>query len=168
MNEQHFNSLLKDVPNYLGSFAADELNEVKITKNPTLLVVNYDERSDTGSHWIGVAIFLKHVYICDSLGGIAPTKNISQGWINFLYLLSRTRNLVITKQLQPKQSAFCGLYVVTFIKEMSQNSFSDFLRLFTDDLKKNDVIVQFLYKQRKMKKINGKAFVHSKSLSHNK
>lgn len=167
MNEQHLNNLLRNVPNYLGSFAADELNEVKITENPTLLVVNYDERSDKGSHWIGVAIFLKDVYICDSLGGIAPTKRLSQGWINFLYLLSRSRNLIITKQLQPIDSAFCGLYVATFVKELSRNTFEDFLRLFTEDLRKNDVIVQFLYKQSTIRKINGKASVHAKSLSNN-
>ena len=164
MNEQQLNNYLKGVPNYLGSFAADELNEVKLDEKQKLIVVNYDERQDLGSHWIGLAITLKNVYICDSLGGIAPTKNLSQGWINFLYLLSRTRNLIITKQLQSINSVFCGLYVAIFIKEMSQTSFTEFLRLFTDDLNKNDVIVQFLYKQRKIKKNNGKAFVHSKSL----
>ena len=167
MNEQHLNNLLKNVPNYLGSYAADELNEVKISKNQMLLLVNYDERSDIGSHWIGLAIFPSKVYICDSLGGIAPTKYLSQGWINFLYLLSRTRDLLITKQLQPINSSLCGLYAATFIEEMTRSSFQDFLKLFTDDLHKNDVIVQFLYKHKLCAKFNGKAFVHAKSLPDN-
>ena len=144
MNEQELNQLLKSEKNYLGSFAADELNQVKIRDSPSLLIVNYDNRSDTGSHWIGVAIFLKHVYICDSLGGIAPTRNLSQGWINFLYLLSRSRNLTLTTQLQPIDSSLCGLYAVTFVKEMASGSFEDFLRLFTTDLNTNDEIIQFL------------------------
>ena len=167
MNEQHLNNLLKNVPNYHGSYAADELNEVKLDEKPKLIVVNYDERSDVGSHWIGVAIYLTQVYICDSLGGIAPTKHLSQGWINFLYLLSRTRDLHITKQLQPNDSSLCGLYVAAFIDEMANHSFRDFLRLFTDDLQKNDVIVQFLYKHKLCAKFNGKAFVHAKSLPDN-
>ena len=144
MNEQELNQLLKSEKNYLGSFAADELNQVKIRDSPSLLIVNYDNRSDTGSHWIGVAIFLKDVYICDSLGGIAPTKNLSQGWINFLYLLSRSRNITLTKQLQPIDSSLCGLYAVTFVKEMASGSFEAFLRLFTTDLNTNDEIIQFL------------------------
>ena len=144
MNEQELNQLLKSEKNYLGSFAADELNQVKIRDSPSLLIVNYDNRSDTGSHWIGVAIFLKDVYICDSLGGIAPTKNLSQGWINFLYLLSRSRNITLTNQLQPIDSSLCGLYAVTFVKEMASGSFEDFLRLFTTDLNTNDEIIQFL------------------------
>ena len=167
MNEQHLNNLLKNVPNYHGSFAANELNEVKINDSPVLLLVNYDERSDIGSHWIGVAIFLKQVYICDSLGGIAPTKYLSQGWINFLYILSQTRELIMTKQLQPIESYRCGLYAALFINEMSRNSFQDFLKVFTNDLQKNDVIVQFLYKHKIKSNFNGKAFVHAKSLPYN-
>ena len=146
MNEQELNQLLKSEKNYLGSFAADELNQVKIRDSPSLLIVNYDNRSDTGSHWIGVAIFLKDVYICDSLGGIAPTRNLSQGWINFLYLLSRSRNITLTNQLQPIDSSLCGLYAVTFVKEMASGSFEDFLRLFTTNVNTNDEIIQFLTK----------------------
>lgn len=143
MDEQKLNSLLKNVPNYQGSFAANELNQVKIS-DQNLIVINFDERKDQGSHWIGLKIDLKYVYICDSLGGIAPTKYQSQGLINFLYLLSRTRNIVITKQLQPIDSSLCGLYAVTFIREMNNGSFEDFLRLFTNDYRTNDEIVRFL------------------------
>ena len=90
MNEQRLNSLLKTVSNYQGSFAVDELNQVKISQ-PTLLVVNLDDRKSRGSHWIGVAINMKTVYICDTLGGLLPNKKTPNKWIQFLRLLTEKR-----------------------------------------------------------------------------
>ena len=151
MEEQRLNKMLENVPNYLGSFAVDELSAVQPNDHRNLLVVNLDERTGVGSHWIAMAIDLKNVYICDSLGGISPTKFVSQSWINFLYLLSRTRSICITKQLQNLNSGLCGLYSVLFVQEMNNGSFEDFLRLFTLDVNKNDEIVQFLVYKGKEK-----------------
>ena len=144
MNEQQLNNLLAHVKNYQGSFAVDELNQVKISQ-PTLLVVNLDDRKSRGSHWIGVAIYMKTVYICDTLGGLLPNKRTPDEWVQFLRLLTEKRNLVITKRLS--ESGLCGLFCVTFIKEMAQtNDFSEFIKLFSSDLSTNDTIVRFLNK----------------------
>ena len=144
MNEQQLNNLLQAVPNYQGSFAVDELNQVKITY-PTFLVVNLDERNGRGNHWIGVAIYMKNVFICDTLGGLLPDNKLPQQWINFLKLLLIDRQLVITKKLSEK--GLCGLFCVTFIKEMShKNNFCSFISLFSTDLSTNDTVVEFLNK----------------------
>lgn len=146
MNEQRLNNLLQAVPNYQGSFAVNELDQVKI-KYPTFLVVNLDDRNGKGTHWIGFAIYMKDVYICDSLGGIKPDKKISAEWFYFLKLISTERNVIITKQLS--DSGLCGLFCVTFIKEMSRtNDFCDFITLFSSDLSTNDTVVKFLNKRK--------------------
>ena len=151
MNEQRLNKMLENVPNYLGSFAVDELSAVQPKDHRNLFVINLDERAGVGSHWIAVAIDLKNVYICDSLGGISPTKFLSQSWINFLYLLSQTRRIHITKQLQHINSDLCGLYCILFVREMINGTFDEFLRLFTPNKKTNDDLVQFLVYKGKEK-----------------
>ena len=144
MNEQQLNSLLARVPNYQGSFAVNELNQIKL-KYPALFVVNLDERDDEGTHWIGVAVYLNTVYVCDTLGGSLPDSKTPAKWVHFLKLITDHRKLVVTKRLSTK--GLCGLFCVTFIKEMSRtNNFHDFLLLFSSDLSTNDTVVQFLNK----------------------
>jgi len=147
MDENQINHLLKNVPNYQGSFAVDELNETKVLFYPSFLVINLDTRGNNGTHWIAVAIYQSQIFICDSLGGILPDKTFPRQLIDFLYPLATTRKLHITKQLQPFSSNLCGLYCITFIKEMSEhNCFCEFLRLFSTDYVQNDTVVKFLNK----------------------
>ena len=144
MDEHELNKLLKKIPNYQGSFAVDELNQVKI-RYPTFLVVNLDKRGERGNHWVGVAIYMNFVYICDTLGGALPDNKSPKQWINFLKLITTSRQLIVTKRLS--DSGLCGLFCVTFIKEMAKtNDFSDFIRLFSSDLSTNDTVVKFLNK----------------------
>ena len=144
MNEQELNNLLARVPDYQGSFAVNELNQVEL-KYPALFVVNLDERNDEGTHWIGLAVYFKTVYVCDTLGGLIPNKKTPVKWIHFLKLITDHRKLVVTKRLS--QTGLCGLFCVTFIKEMAaSNNFSEFIKLFSSDLSTNDIIVKFLNK----------------------
>ena len=145
MNEQRLNSLLAHVKNYQGSFAVDELNQIKL-RYPSLFVVNLDERGDKGTHWIGVAVYQNVVYLCDTLGGISPDRKTHSKWTYFLKIITMNRKLVLTKRLSEK--GLCGLFCVTFIKEMSRtNNFSDFIQLFSSDLSTNDNVVKFLNKK---------------------
>ena len=148
MDESELNKQLKNVKEYLGSYAADELKSVKFVFYPTFLIINLDERKMVGSHWISVAVYHNCVYICDSLGGITPTDNMSKSLINFLNLITRNKKLVMTKRLQPMYSDKCGYYCVVFVKEMSKtHCFCEFIKLFTFDLYQNDKIVDFLIKK---------------------
>ena len=151
MEESVINNQLKRVPNYLGSYAVDELHDLKVSYYPSFIIINLDERHGTGTHWIAVAIYQNTIYLCDSLGGINPTRTIPIQLINFLHAFTTKRKLCITKQLQPKSSGTCGLYCILFIHEMSQNhSFTEFLRFFTTDLHQNDILVKFLNKSVKL------------------
>jgi len=145
MQEHRLNQLLKKMPRYQGSFALDELKNVEIKTFPEFIVVNLDNRNENGSHWIALAIYQSHVFICDSLGGIMPDKKFPSALINFLHILLFTRKLFITKQLQPIESDKCGEYAVAFVREMSRhNSFCSFMTLFTTNLRQNDTIISFL------------------------
>ena len=148
MDEREINSRLKNVKRYIGSFAADELYQIKFHDYPSFVIINMDCRNWKGSHWIALAIYPQHLYICDSLGGIKPTETIPQELINYLNHISQFRRVCVTKQLQSLSSSLCAEYCIHFVKEMSRtNSFKNFLEYFSDDFEKNDSIIQFLNKK---------------------
>ena len=145
MFENEINEQLKKVKNYDGSYAVDELKNVKLRNFPCFLTINLGSRQSEGTHWISLAIYLNHIFVCDSLGGINPTKTIPIDLINFLDLISINRTLCISRQLQPLNSKKCGNYCVLFVLEMfKHNSFNQFLSIFTHDKIKNDKIITFL------------------------
>ena len=147
MDENQINEKLQKNQKYQGSFALDELKEINVADQPTFAIINLDPREATGSHWIAIGIYFNDIYICDSLGGLLPNDNFPTELLRFLSVLSVTRNIHITKQLQPTSSSLCGLYCITFINEMSKsNSFYDFIKLFSTNLYQNDVIVRFINK----------------------
>ena len=148
MDEWEINRRLKKIKNYLGTFALDELNEVKINNFPIFFIINLDNRKHgDGTHWIALAVYKTELIICDSLGGLLPNDSFPAELITFLNALLVKRNLEMTKQLQPDDSDTCGYYCVTFIIEMSKhNNFGDFLSLFTKNLSSNDRVIKFLNK----------------------
>lgn len=147
MDEEKINQQLQNIENYQGSFAVDELNEIKLAYYPTMVIINLDKRSMGGSHWISVAVYKTKVFICDSLGGVKPNNPFPPELSFFLNNLLRKRRLLITKRLQPINSQLCGLYCITFVKELSKNNcFYDFLNLFSCNLQQNDDIIKFLNK----------------------
>ena len=149
MEENEINHQLRNVENYLGSYAIDELNEIKVSNYPSFIVLNLDTRNGIGMHWIALAIYFNEIYVCDSLGGIIPDGSMPQPLIDFLHIFSSSRKLYVTKQLQHTSSGTCGLYCITFIKQMSKfNNFGEFLRLFTDNFYQNDIIIKFLNKMQ--------------------
>lgn len=148
MDESEINKRLKSVANYLGTFALDELNEIKIVNFPSFFVINLDNREyGDGKHWIALAVYQKRLFICDSLGGLLPDETFPTELIEFLNALLNKRKLEMTKQLQPDESDTCGYYCVTFILEMAKtNDFEEFLSLFTNNFYSNDMVIKFLNK----------------------
>ena len=149
MDESEINHRLRKIKNYLGSFALDELNEIKIVLVPSFFVINLDHRQHgNGTHWIALAVYRKTLIICDSLGGLQPDESFSAELIQFLNPLLQQRKLEMTKRLQPLSSETCGYYCITFIREMSKtNNFIDFLSLFSSNLRANDLMIKFLNKR---------------------
>ena len=142
LGENEINDVLKNVHNFLGTYAIDELGELKISKYPVFIIINLDKRSGGGTHWVGLAIFDDDVYICDSLGYLMPNQHFPNELIKFLHLITFQRNLHITRKLQATNSNTCGYYTVLFVHMFSlKKSFNNFLNLFSHNAHKNDKLV---------------------------
>ena len=142
MDENEINKTLKQVSGYLGTFAVNELDNLRISHYPSFLVINLDERNGGGTHWIAIAMYQNDVFICDSLGTLLPTDDFPTKLVNFLYRVTYNRQLYITQQLQSLSSVACGLFSIFFVHYMStNNNFSDFLSKFSTNLDMNDLIV---------------------------
>ena len=112
MEENELNAVLNNVPGYLGTFALDELETLKIRIFPCFLIVNLDLRKNSGTHWIALAIYLNDIFICDSLDTLIPNKRFPKELINFLHVITYKKSIHITQQLQTDFSSLCGKLIV--------------------------------------------------------
>ena len=112
MDENEINEKLRKTNNYLGTYSLDELSSLRISIYPSYLIINMDLRGNSGTHWIGMALYHQDVYLCDSLGTLIPDKRFPIELINFLHLVSFNKKLHISKQLQSYSSNLCGKYCV--------------------------------------------------------
>ena len=147
MDESKINKSVRNVPGYLGTFARNELESLKISHYPSFVIVNLDERAGDGSHWIAIAMFLNDVYICDSLGVLMPNDDFPKELVNFLYRVCFRRRLHITRQLQQATSNTCGLYCIFFVHYCQTHTFVSFLSKFSHDYTTNDLLVNLYAKQ---------------------
>ena len=147
MNENEINRKLNKITNYIGTFALNELSNLRLSIYPSFLVVNLDLRGNQGTHWIGIALYHNDIYVCDSLGTLLPDSRFPIELVNFLHLISFEKRLHITKQLQSLSSSLCGKYTVCFIYIMSvTNNSSSFLSYFSSNFGINDCIISLLEK----------------------
>lgn len=101
-------------------------------------ILNLDQSSKPGSHFIALAIKNKKVLFFDSFGRKCDNKFI----VNKLKSLGLT-NLIYSKVCVqcPFNSKFCSFYCVAFLISIQEKSFESFLSLFhQNDLTKNDRI----------------------------
>ena len=114
MDENEINKRLRSVSGYLGTFAINELESLRISHYPSFVIVNLDERGNEGTHWIAIAMFMNDVYVCDSLGTLLPSNAFPDKLINFLYRVTVRRDLHVTRQLQSNTSTSCGVFCIFF------------------------------------------------------
>ena len=147
MDENQINVVLNNVPGYLGTFALDELVNLKVRIFPSFLIINLDLRKNSGTHWIAIAIYLNDVFICDSLGTLVPNNRFPVELINFLHIISYKKSIHITQQLQSDYSSLCGQYASYFINQMAKsNLYGKFLSNFSSNFILNDAVIEILYK----------------------
>ncbi len=137
MNTLQINTFLSKYSCFLGTFSRDFLPRKYIRKRPCALIVNTDESTKPGEHWI--SLFLtksnKAEYF-DSFGFYPLHKEIYK----FLEI-NRIKTLVYnTEQLQDYSSKTCGAYCVLFVKFRCLNlSFCDVINLFSTNRINNDL-----------------------------
>ena len=142
LGEEEINKKLANCDNYIGTFALDEILNIKIKQYPVNLVVNLDKRENGGLHWIALCMYADSIYICDPIGGLNPSENFPSELITFLHTMVYQKQLFITRQLQCLNSYTCGHYCILFVKLMCKNNnFELFQSLFSTDCKQNDKII---------------------------
>ena len=137
--------MLRNVKNFLGVFACDQLKFISGLHGTKFLIVNLDSSLSPGSHWICLRISKNTIEIFDSLGynfkiwGVLPVP-----LLQFLSSLQKTRTLVFTPVLQPKYETVCGLYCIYFILFRRSRTFSDCVTVFDRRLELNkSILIKF-------------------------
>lgn len=131
----------------VGVYAADRIP--KVLSTPTAIIANTDDHTKPGTHW--VALYIDS----DRFGTYFDSYGLPPASKHHIDRLKRNCNSFCwnTRELQSLDSTCCGQYAVMFLYHMSRGkSLNAFLRLFTHDTRKNDVLVVNYFK-RKMKKL---------------
>ena len=141
-------SLLNCAPNFLGCFADDQLDQLKITSFPCFLVANLDSSNQAGTHWIGLGIFKEKIEIFDPLGfDIFNWPNVPCGLMNFLHRLSVTRTVEICPRIQSDSSRLCGIFSIFYILKRKTASMKEVYSSFNlADFEANDCILLDCFK----------------------
>ena len=142
------NSLLHNIPNFYGCFSSDQIQNILIHSLPLKLIVNLDDASNNGSHWLAIRVDKRSVEIFDPLGfNLDKWPTIPLRLIDFIRNISHRRKLLISRELQPKESYLCGFYCIFYFLSREISSFHSIVNCFSLDLSKNDRILKnLLYK----------------------
>ena len=119
-------SSLNCSPNFIGCYAEDQLENLRITSFPCFLIVNIDSSELPGSHWIGLGIFQDEIEIFDPLGfNIFNWSRIPCTLLNFLHSLSVTKTVSINPRIQSNESKLCGIFSIFYVLKRVTQSFTE-------------------------------------------
>ena len=132
-------SCLNHVPNFLGTFAQNDLMKLRHVQLPFSLIVNVDYSDKAGSHWLSIYVSRHTIEIFDSLG-FDPKfySNSNKLIINFIEKYSFSRHIFISPVLQPTSSTLCGLYCIYFVLMRQFYNFQKCLSRFGSNHIRND------------------------------
>ena len=141
-------SSLNCSPNFIGCFAEDQVENLKVTSFPCFLIVNIDSSELPGSHWIGLGLFHDKIEIFDPLGfNIFNWSRIPCNLLNFLHNLSVSKTVAINPRIQSDKSKLCGIFSIFYVLKRAKQSFSEVFAPFDlIDLEINDCILLDLLK----------------------
>ena len=132
--------LLKCCPNFLGCFAEDELDNLRLKSFPCFLIVNVDSSSQDGSHWMALGLFADRLEIMDPLGfTIFNWTRVPSKLMNFCHRFGSRRKILVAKRIQSDISVLCGYYCIHYVIFRQLFSFHKIQTLFSRDLNKNDL-----------------------------
>lgn len=139
LNSQDLKQFLKHEKNFIGFFPSDRLKTLYILAEPIYLILNIDNESQPGSHWIAIRIGKSTVEIFDSLG-LNPQlwSFYPKDFFTFLNRYRFTHQFYITPLLQPPNSYYCGLYCVYYILYRQGISFRTCVGKFSLNLEQNN------------------------------
>ena len=133
LTEFEVQTYYQNKPRFIGVYSRDNLPD-KI-KNGAY-VINLDEYSDIGTHWIALYVNNKTVTYFDSLGIEHIPKEVKK--------VVGNRNIITNiYRIQNYDSIMCGYFCIGFINYMVKGkSLTDYTNLFSpNNFKKNDDII---------------------------
>lgn len=129
---------------FVGTFAIDRL-PTKRPKLPYSMVINYDEASAPGSHWVAIYADRKSTHFHDSLG-LTPMK------IEIPAFLDPVEYTASVKSIQHPRSTTCGHHAIAFIVSRAQGMTArEFLARFGEDKRSNDMMVRRFVEDLKLR-----------------
>lgn len=134
MNSLQINSLLQNVPSFLGVFSADTLPD--ICPSSFSLIVNTDSSDKAGTHWQAIVVLDGIAHFFDSFGGMPRVQKIKQFCKRFPVVhYNRKKHQNVSEET-------CGGYCVLVISEMNKGrSFNSILQTFLA-IKRDDIYVR--------------------------
>ena len=142
------NFFLKNIANFYGCFSYDELQSILIDSLPIKIIVNLDNSSGEGSHWLAIRIDKRQVEIFDPLGfNFDRWPHVPFLLISFIKKISFRRRLLISREIQSPNSFLCGFYCIYYFLARENLPFNSIVNTFSTHLVKNDRILKnLLYK----------------------
>ena len=139
-------NFLKCCPNFIGCYPEDKLPSL-ITSFPCFLIVNIDNSSMKGSHWLAIGIFEDRIEIFDPLGfEILNWPRIPCYLLSFLHKFSQTRVIYLSKRIQSNNSVLCGYYCINYIVFRQISSWKKIQNFFDNNTSKNDSLLIKFFK----------------------
>lgn len=140
-----FDRLTTHVPNFVGAYPHD----VKPNPPPPYsIILNTDNHSKKGEHWVAIHITAKTLFFADSFGRPYTDQSFPRDFVRSITKLCRRRKVFYNRKLiQDLTSDCCGFYAVFILDRLAlKQSKRSIFKVFTNDLIKNDQFVVRYYK----------------------
>ena len=141
-----FDKLTGHITNFKGAWPYDRLPK-RLTQ-PYSVVLNTDDHTKPGEHWVCVYVDANQIFFGDSFGRHPSDLSFPRRFSMLLRRLTRGRRLIFNDRLiQDLTSQACGLYCLYMLDCLALNkSKRKFFAVFDKDLVKNDRFVLKYYK----------------------
>ena len=144
LNQSSIDFILSGCPNFLGSFAQNQLKFLKLTHFPIFLIVNTDNSNGEGEHWIMLYLTKSNIEVFCSLGfNLFNFNRIPCDILTFLNTHSRMKKIRIFRKIQSDSSFLCGYFCVLFVLIRPYYSFRKLYSIFSTVAKSRHFLLKF-------------------------
>ena len=138
--------LLNCVPNFLGCFAQNSIDNLFLQNLPCVFLVNIDSSNEPGSHWLALALFEKSIEVFDPLGfKFYNWASVPCQLLNFIHSEAISKQLLISPQIQPLSSNLCAFYCMYFVIERVNRSFRSITSTFSAPCQNDKLLLTSLF-----------------------
>lgn len=136
--------------NFLGVLPCDHIPKIQIKDLPVFFIANTDPSQRPGMHWIAIYVHRDGVsYFFDSFGNKPDSIRFPTAFQDFLKNNS-SRILHSNRQVQDDFADTCGQHCVFFLYHVLKGyDYDDVMKMYYDDLFKNDKMVSLFVKKLK-------------------